>query len=695
MDKIIKMNLGGRELTANLENIVEQSNGSVFLQYEDTVILSTATMNDSEEQLDFFPLIVDYRDKFYAKGKIMGSRFTRREARPSDHETCNGRMIDRSIRPLFPRGMNKKVQITNTLLSFDEKNDPSVLGLIASSITLAISDIPWNGPIAVVRIGKKENSFILNPTYEEREECVLDIVFAVTEKNGKLLINMIEGNSKEVDKETIFKAFSLAKKPLKEILDFEKKIIEEFGKKKVSLNETGNLKEVEEKFRIFLKDDLEKALYAKDKEDRNSQIKELEKRLTEFTEENNPKEIAFIKNFFEKEIDRLMHRDILNGKKRFDGRELDKVRDINCRTNFLPRVHGSGLFSRGKTKALSVLTLGSPGDAKLVDSVEFEGKKRFMHFYNFPPYAVGDTKNMRGPGRREIGHGLLAESALSPLIPSAEDFPYAIRIVSEILSSNGSSSQASISGSSLALMDAGVPIKRHITGIAMGLITNQKGDYKILTDIQGPEDHYGDMDFKIAGTEKGITAVQMDVKIDGITEQIMKESLEKAKTARLKILQEMNKVISEPRKELSPFAPRIITLTIDPDKIGTLIGPGGKMINEIIDTYDVVIDVEDDGQVFITSKNGENAQKALTHIKNLTREIKAGDIFQGTVKKIMNFGAFVELIPGQEGLLHISKLSDKRVNKVEDVIHEGEVISVKVILVNKREGKIDLSLIKK
>ena len=695
MDKTIKMNLGGRELTANLENIVEQSNGSVFLQYGDTVILSTATMNDSEEQLDFFPLIVDYRDKFYAKGKIMGSRFTRREARPSDQETCNGRMIDRSIRPLFPKGLKKKIQITNTLLSFDEKNDPSILGLIATSIALAISDIPWNGPIAAVRIGKKENSFILNPNYEERKECSLDIVFAVSEKNGKLSINMIEGSSKEVNKEAILKAFSLAKKPLKEILDFEKKIIEKFSKKKVAFNEVSNLKEIEEKFKNFLKNDLEKALYVEDKTDRNNQIKELEKRLTAFTEENNSTETAFIKDFFEKEIDRLMHRDILAGKKRFDGRELDKVRDINCKTNFLPRVHGSGLFSRGKTKALSVLTLGSPGDAKLIESVEFEGEKRFMHFYNFPPYSVGDTKNMRGPGRREIGHGLLAEIALLPLIPSVEEFPYTIRIVSEILSSNGSSSQASISGSSLALMDAGVPIKRHVTGIALGLITNQKGDYKILTDIQGPEDHYGDMDFKVAGTEKGITAIQMDIKIDGITEQIMEEALDKAKTARLKILQEMNKIISGPRKELSPFAPRIITLNIDPEKIGTLIGPGGKMIHEIVDTFDVVVDVEDDGQVFITSKNQESAQKALTFIQNLTREVKTGDVFQGTVKKIMNFGAFIELIPGQEGLLHISKMSDKRVNKVEDIMREGDIVSVKVILVNKREGKIDLALIKK
>ena len=695
MDKTIKINLGGRELIANLENIVEQSDGSVFLQYGDTIILSTATMSDSEEQLDFFPLIVDYRDRFYAKGKIMGSRFTRREGRPSDQEICNGRLIDRSIRPLFPQKMRKKIQITNTLLSFDEKNDPSVLGLIASSIALAISDIPWKGPIAVVRIGKTDNDFILNPNYEEREKCTLDIVFAVTEKNGELLINMIEGNSKEVDKEIVLEAFSFAKKSLKEILDFQKKIIERFGKKKISFSEISNLKEIEERFKVFLKNDLEEALYEKDKKERNARIKELERRLAEFTEGNNPKDTVFVKDFFEKEIDRLMHRDILDGKKRFDGRELDKVRDINCRTSFLPRTHGSGLFGRGKTKALSVLTLGSPGDAKLVDSVEFEGQKRFMHFYNFPAYAVGEARNMWGPGRREIGHGLLAEIALLPLIPNVEDFPYTIRIVSEILSSNGSSSQASISGSSLALMDAGVPIKRHVTGIALGLVTNQKGDYKILTDIQGPEDHHGDMDLKVAGTEKGITAIQMDIKIDGITEKIMKEGLEKAKTARLKILQEMNKIIDKPRKSLSPLAPKIITLKIDEDKIGTLIGPGGKMINKIIDTYNVVVDVDDDGKVFITSKDEENARKAFNHIENITRVLKAGDIFQGTVKKIMNFGAFVELIPGQEGLLHISKLSDKRVEKVEDVISEGEVVSVRIISVDEKSGKIDLSLIKK
>jgi len=695
MDKTIKINLGGRDLIAHIDNIAEQSNGSVFLQYGETMVLSTATMNDSDEHLDFFPLIVDYRDKFYAKGKILGSRFTRREARPSDTEICHGRLIDRSIRPLFPKGMQKKIQITNTVLVFDEKNDPSILGLIGTSIAIATSDIPWNGPVAAVRIAKIDDSFILNPSYEERKKASLNIVFAVSEKNGELLVNMIEGSSKEVDKNDVLKAYSLSKKPLKEILDFQNKIIQEIGKKKVSLDVVENLKEIEESFRLFLKNDLEKALYTKDKKERNDNVQQLKEKLIEFVEANNPENASLINNFFEDEIDRLMHRDILAGKKRFDGRELDEVRKINCQISFLPRVHGSGLFSRGKTKALSVLTLGGPGDSKLIESLEFEGKKRFMHFYNFPPYSVGDTKNVRGPGRREIGHGLLAESALSPLIPSEEDFPYTIRIVSEILSSNGSSSQASISGSSLALMDAGVPIKRHVTGIALGLITNQKGDYKIITDIQGPEDHYGDMDFKVAGTEKGITAIQMDIKIDGITEKIMEETLEKAKTARLKILKDMNNAISQPRKELSPFAPRIISFNIDVDKIGTLIGPGGKMINDIIDAYNVTVDVDEDGKVFITSQNEENAKKASTYIKNLTREVKVGDVFQGKVKKIMNFGAFVELIPGQEGLLHISKLSDKRVEKVEDVVSVGDIIPVKVIFINKREGKIDLSLIKK
>ncbi len=695
MENKFEINLGGRKLIANTENIVEQANGSVFLQYGDTLVLATATMNDLEDDLDFFPLTVDYREKHYAKGNIMGSRFTRREGRPSDTATCNGRLIDRSIRPLFPKGMKKRVQVVNTVLSFDEENDPSVLGLIASSIALATSDIPWNGPIAAIRVGKIGSNFILNPTYEERKEGELDVVFAVSEKNNKLLVNMIEGTSKEVEKETVLKALSLAKPHLKKILEFEKEIINNIGKKKVVLNQTSNLKEIHDKFRKILGDKLKKALYVKNKQDRSERIKEVEKQLTEHVKENNLDEIKFVKGFFEKEIDDIMHRDILAGKKRFDGRDLDEVRDLDCRVGLLPRVHGSGLFTRGQTTALSVLTLGSPGDSKLIETIEFQGKKRFLHFYNFPPYSVGEASFMRGPGRREIGHGMLAENALLPIIPSTDNFPYTIRIVSEILSSNGSSSQASVSGSSLALMDAGVPVKRHVTGIALGLVSDQKGNYKILTDIQGPEDHYGDMDFKVAGTEKGITAIQMDIKIDGITEEIMEKTLERAKNARLLILKEMNKVINKPREKLSPHAPKIITLKINPDKIGVLIGPGGKTINEIIDDYDVTIDVEEDGTVFLTTKNQKNAENALQYIKDLTREIKVGDTFKGEVKKILDFGAFVEITPGKEGLLHISKLSDKRVNKVEDVVKQGQIVPVKVISVDRDKGQIDLSLIRK
>jgi polyribonucleotide nucleotidyltransferase len=694
MKNKFKTNIGGRELIANTENIVEQANGSVFLQYGETLVLATVAMNDSEADVNYFPLVVDYREKHYAKGKIMGSRFSRREGRPSSNATCNGRLIDRSIRPLFPKGIKRRVQVVNTVLAFDEENDPATLGLIASSIALATSDIPWNGPIATVRVGKIKNNFILNPTFKERKECELDIVFAVSEINGEISINMIEGNSHEVDQKEIMKAFSLAKPELKKILEFEKKIIKEIGKEKIVFKKE-NKSAIEEKFKKFVEGKLEKALYTKGKTERSKKINELKEDLISSIDEENTDELNYVNQFFEEEIDNLMHQKLLEGAKRFDNRDPDDVRELKCRVNFLPKVHGSGLFERGLTKVLSVLTLGSPGDAKLMDDLENEEDKRFMHFYNFPPYSVGEAGFMRGPGRRDIGHGTLGENALKPLIPSSEEFPYTIRIVSEVLSSNGSSSQASISGSSLALMDGGVPIKRHVTGIALGLVSNKKGDYKILTDIQGPEDHYGDMDFKVAGTEKGITAIQMDIKIDGISEKIMKETLQKAKEARLKILKEMNEAIPEPRKELSPNAPRITSFKIGEDKIGTLIGPKGETINEITEKYEVTIDIEDDGTIFLTSENQENAKKALEFIKKITKEVEIGETYEGEVKKILNFGAFVEIIPGTEGLIHISKLSDKRVNKVEDIVNKGDIVKVKVISVDKEKGEIDLALIKK
>ncbi len=694
MKNKFKISIGGRELIANTENIVEQANGSVFLQYGETLVLSTVSMNNSDADVDYFPLVVDYREKHYAKGEIMGSRFRRREGRPSYNATCNGRLIDRSIRPLFPKGIKRRVQVVDTVLSFDKKNDPATLGLIASSIALAISDVPWNGPIATARIGKIKNNFILNPTFEERKECELDIVFAVSEIDGKLKINMIEGNSSEVNQKDVMKAFSLAKPHLKKILDFEKKIIKEVGKDKIKFEKEDKSK-LEEKFRKLVKGKLEKALYTKNKTERSQKIENLKEELIDSIDEENTEEKKYVNQFFEKEIDDLMHQKILEGEKRFDGRDPDDVRDLKCRVNFLPQVHGSGLFERGLTKVLSVLTLGSPGDAKLIDDLENDEKKRFMHFYNFPPYSVGEAGFMRGPRRRDIGHGTLGENALRSLIPSSEEFPYTIRIVSEVLSSNGSSSQASITGSSLALMDAGVPIERHVTGIALGLVSNEKGDYKILTDIQGPEDHYGDMDFKVAGTEKGITAIQMDIKIDGISEKIMKETLQKAEKARLKILKEMNKVIPEARKELSPNAPRIISLKIEEDKIGTLIGPKGETINEITEKYDVTIDIEDDGTVFLTSENKDNAKDALEYIKKITKEVKIGEVYKGEVKKTLNFGAFVEIIPGTEGLIHISKLSKGRVNKVEDVVKKGDTVKVKVISIDKDKGEINLSLIKK
>lgn len=704
MENKFKLKLDNRELTVEIKNLAEQANGNILVSYGDTLVLTTAVMSESKKEgVNFFPLTVDYEERYYAAGKIRGARYIKREGRPSDEAICAARLIDRTIRPRFPENLAREVQVVNTVLSWDAENDPDVIGLIATSLSLSISDIPWSGPLAAVRVGRKEGQFILNPTYEDREKSEIDLIFAAGfDSNGKFLVNMIEGNFEEVEENLISEALEFSEKYLKKIYDFQKEIIKKVGEEKVLIEAPSQDLELEKEIRKFLGKNLEKALYQSEKTERMGKVNKLKEELCNFIEEKYPGmgKVKYAQDFFEKEISRLIHENIILYEKRPDGRKLDEIREIHLEAGLLPRTHGSGLFCRGQTKSLSILTLGAPGDQQLLEGMEIVGKKRFMHHYNFPPYSVGEIRPMRGPGRRDIGHGMLVERALLPLIPGFEEFPYTMRVVSEILSSNGSTSMASVSSSSLALMDAGVPIKAAAAGIALGLMMEEGPasakasagkNYKILTDIQGPEDGHGDMDFKVAGTKKGVTAIQMDVKIAGITPEILKEVLSQGRKIRLQILNKIQEVLPKPKAQLSPFAPRILTLQINPEKIREVIGPGGKIINEITKETGVAIDIQPSGLIFITSEKEEAAKKALSWIKNITREIKVGEIFQGKVKRILDFGAFVEILPGQEGLIHISQLAPHRVKRVEDVVKIGDVLSVKVISIDE-QGRINLSL---
>lgn len=688
-----KLEFGGRNLIVEIRNLAEMASGSCFVRYGDTLVLATAVISEKEiDGINFFPLTVDYEERYYAAGKILGSRYIRRESRPSDEAILTSRLIDRAIRPLFPKNLKREIQVIITCLSWDRENDPDLNGLIGASLSLATSEIPWSGPISVLRIGQVDGKFVLNPTYEERERSKLDLVLSGVEKDGQILINMIEAEGEEVPEEVILEAVNFAKPHLKKLIDFQNQIVKKIGKEKISIEIPPQDLELEKEIKEFLGNRLEKAIFQPEKKERMEEVNQLREELMYFIEGKYPGtgKTNYARDFFEKEIKRIVHENIIKFERRPDGRKLDEIREIKCEVGLLPRTHGSGLFCRGQTKTLSILTLGTPGDVKLLEGMEIITKKRFMHHYNFPPYSTGEVKPIRGPARRDIGHGMLVEKALLPLIPSFEDFPYTMRIVSEILSSNGSTSMASVSSSSLALMDAGVPIKRPVAGIALGLIREGK-KYKILTDIQGPEDHHGEMDLKIAGTENGVTAIQMDVKIKGIEEKILAEALKEGKIARLQILEKMKEVLERPRPELSPFAPRIFTIQINPEKIREVIGPGGRVINEIIEECGVSIDIEDSGKVFVTAEKEEAAKKAITWIKNITREIKVGEIFQGKVKKILDFGAFVEILPGQEGLIHISQLAPWKVKKVEDIVKVGDIIPVKVISIDE-QGRINLSL---
>ena len=690
MDKF-KLDIGGKELIVERQRIAEQASGSCFVRYGDTMILATAVMSKQERAgIDFLPLTVEYEERFYAAGKILGSRFIRRESRPPDEAILTARLIDRTIRPRFPENLHKEIQVVITCLSWDGENDPDILGLLAASLVLSISDIPWSGPIAALRIGKSDNQFLLNPTYEQRKKSQMDLLLSNTDS---LKINMIEMDGEETEENLILDASHFAKPYLKKLIDFQKEITEQIGKEKIVIEETPQDPELEREIKEFLGDKLERSLYQKGRSERMTTMDDLRDELTYFVEGKYPGmgKTKYAKTFFEKEAEKIIHENIIKKETRPDGRRLDEIRKLQIEAGILPRTHGSGLFNRGETKALSILTLGTPGDVRLLEGMEIVGKKRFMLHYNFPPYCSGEIKPMRGPGRREIGHGMLAEKALMPLVPSFEEFPYTMRIVTEILSSNGSTSMAAVSASSIALMDAGVPIKTPAAGIAIGLMSNEKNDYKVLVDIQGPEDHYGDIDFKIAGTKNGITAIQMDVKIEGITLEILKEILVLGKKARLQILDEMNKVLAKPRANLSQWAPRIYILQIKPEKIREVIGPGGKIINEIIEKCEVSIDIEDSGRIFIIAEKQEAVEKAIAWIKNITKEVKIGEVFHGKVKRILAFGAFVEILPGQEGLVHISQLAHRRVEKVEDIVRIGDIVPVKVIGID-QQGRINLSI---
>jgi len=694
--KNYSLEFAGKPLFVEIGRLANQANGSCLVRYGETTILATATMaKEPKGGVNYFPLSVDYEEKYYAAGRIKGSKWIKRETRPSEEAILTARLIDRSLRPRFNQNIRNDIQIVITVLSFVGINDPDIPALFGASLALMISDIPFDGPVAAVRVGRIGGKLIFNPTYEERQLSDFDIVVAGPGSK----INMIEAGAKVVPEEDIVNASARALDELQELIKLQKKIAEEIApvKKEVGiLTRDENLARI---VREFAAPKLEEVLYTPSKTEYVEGLDRIEDELNELLKKEfagysdiNEK-LAEAKVIFEEEIDRIVHKNILEFEKRPDGRRIDELREVTAEVGIIPRSHGTGLFNRGATQALTTLTLAAPGMEQWIETMEIElTKKRFMHHYVFPPFSVGEVGKIGFPGRREIGHGALAEKALEPLIPPKEEFPYTIRLVSEILSSNGSSSMASVCSSSLALMDGGVPIKASAAGIAMGLIfDNSSGKYKVLTDIQGPEDHHGDMDLKVAGTKDGITAIQMDVKIEGIDTKILKEALEQAKKARLEILEIMAKAIPGPRKELSPYAPRVQVIKINPEKIGALIGPQGKNINDIINQTEVVIDIEEDGSVFITSDNPESMEKAIALIKNSTYEVKPGDEFDGKVTRLLDFGAMVEYMPGKEGLVHISEISKERIRHPSDVLKVGQVIHVRVKNIDEY-GRINLTM---
>lgn len=687
--KVYKTEWCGKPLVIEIGEMARQANAAVLIRYGETVVLTTAVSSKEPKDVDFFPLTVNYEEKMYSVGKIPGG-FLRREGRAGYEATLAARLIDRPIRPLFEDGFRNEIQVTSTVLSVEYDCDPVMAAMLGSSLSLSISDITFKGPIAGVTVGYVNNKFVINPNVELLENSLIDLKVAGT----KDAINMVEAGSKEVSEDIMLEAIMFGHEEIKKLIKFQEKIIEEIGKNKIEVL----IKEIDNQIydNIYLNyiNKIQKAIMIKDKKSRDEQIASIKNEVISLYE-NKEEDFDIVINEVQKAFDKIVknevRREIIENKRRPDGRGIREIRPLESRIDILPRTHGSALFTRGQTQSLGVVTLGNISDEQIIDDLTLEENKRFMLHYNFPSFSVGEIGFSRAPGRREIGHGALGERALSQVIPSKEEFPYTIRVVSEILESNGSSSQATICSSSMALMAAGVPIKKQVAGIAMGLV-KQEENYTILTDIQGMEDHLGDMDFKVAGTKDGITALQMDIKIDGINRDILKESLEQAKEGRFQILEHMNKIISEPRKNVSKYAPKIKTIKIKPAKIKDVIGSGGKTINEIIEKTGVKIDIEQNGDVFISSLNIEEIENAIKIINEIVREAEIGEIYLATVRRIEKFGAFVELFPGTDALVRISKLSKKRIDKVEDVVKLGDSIKVKVIKIDEK-GRVDAAVV--
>lgn len=680
-----EMELGGRKLVIENGKMAKQANGAVLVRYGDTVVLVTATASaEPREGVDFFPLTVDYEEKMYAAGKIPGG-FIKREGRPSSDAILCARLIDRPIRPLFPKGYRNDVQIVATVMSVEQDNAPELAAMIGASAALTVSDIPFNGPIAGVRVGRVNDEFVINPTEEQRKVSTLNLTVA----GSYDAVMMVEAGANELPEEVILDAILFGHQEIKRIVEFQNEIRNECGKEKREAKLFTVPEELMTAVRDYTKDRLDEATRNPDKLDRDAHIADInaeamEHFLVEYPEMD--KEIAIALHDIEKEIVRRM---ITHEKIRPDGREVEEVRPVSCEVGLLPRTHGSGLFTRGQTQILTVTTLGPLGDEQIIDGLGPETTKHYIHHYNFPGYSVGEAKPIRSPGRREIGHGALAERALVPVIPTTEEFPYTIRLVSEVLESNGSSSMGSVCGSTLSLMNAGVPIKRPVSGVAMGLV--KEGDkYTILTDIQGMEDALGDMDFKVAGTTEGVTAIQMDIKVAGIDRDILYSALQQAKRGRAFILGKMLECIDKPAAELSPYAPRVETIKIKVDKIRDVIGTGGKVVKKIIDETGVQIDIHEDGNIFIASVDAEGMKKARQMIEGIVREVEVGEVYTGKVTRLMKFGAFIEVLPGKEGLCHISQLADHRVEKVEDVVQVGDQLQVKVVEIDDK-GRVNLS----
>ncbi len=656
--------INGEKATFEVSEVAKQADGAVLGTYGETVVLATATMDDEPSDLPFFPLTVDYEERYYAVGKILGSRFVRREGRPSTEATLTARLIDRTIRPLFDSRLRNSIQIVITVLAYDEEHDPDIIGLMSASLALGISDIPWDGPVAASK--PVENS-----------------LFAGID--GK--VNMIEYGGDETKEEEVIKYFDQGLKEINRLVKFQKGIIDKIGKEKQEIEFEGVSEELKKKIEKIMAENMDKAFEEND-------IDSIFDELDEYIEENELDEEKKAAHYFmKKKVNKYVVRKAIDEEKRIDGRDMNEVRPLSSEVSLFERTHGSGLFMRGDTQLLAVTTTAPPGSEQLVETIEMSGTKRFLLHYNFPDFSVGQAGRAHSPGRREIGHGALAKKAIEPFIPEKEDFPYTIRVVAETLSSNGSSSMATVCATSLSLMDAGVPIKDHVAGIAMGLMYDEETEeYKILTDIQGPEDHYGGMDLKVAGTEEGINAIQMDVKVDGLTTKMFKEALPQARKARLEILDSMNKVIKSPRKKLSKYAPAILTHKVKEDQIGLVIGPGGKTINNITETvgHDTTIDIDDDGSIFISSPDKEAAEKALDMVKKVTKEYKPGDVIEGEIIKTLDFGAIVDLGGGKDGMIHVSELADGYTENVTDVVEKGDVVKAKVKKVE--NGKIGLSL---